>query len=920
MTRMIERWFPCKEVSDNSNAGWGSGNQERNLFTWFAARPAVQAKAAVICSLLNWPDDPTEQTRLQDLVRKALTGRYAAWDELTEQIHKDNPGGVRVLDPFSGRGMIPLEAARLGLASDGIDYSPVAALASHLLTDYPFRDWSKEPPLPFGQKPDEDLFGQSDEPRLLRDVRTVLDEVGRRFTESMSEYYPQVNGQQPWGYLWAVTLPCQECGRRFPLVGSYELRKASHKKATKKRAALHDPGQSFYIDVDRPSGTFTAVVHEGSPRRTPTLSATLKSDGRKAKGKSAICPFCDHPHPLDTHQRLAGEGLGQDALLVAADIDAVVGKSFRSPTDAEVAGATRATAALKAEKAFQPGIPAIPDEQIPLNNGATIRPSLYGAKTYGDLMVDRQTLGFIRLARAIRTVGEELSTTGLSDDYSRALVGFAAAQAVRKLKYSTRGANIQKKPDGSVMVNHIFVNESTIAFSYDFIEVGLGDGPGTWASMQSGGLSTLKGLFDGLRGVPTAVMQGSATSLPFRSSTMTAVVTDPPYDAMVYYSDSSDLFYAWLKRALGGLYPELTVTSDPRGLQDKTDELIVKEHGKAPDEHRDRAHYDTGLAKVFAESRRVIEDDGLVTIVFGHGEPEVWQRLLASIHGAGLVLTGSWPANTEAGGQQGNANIKTTLTMSCRPATPDRPIGRKGTVEAAIKAEVKTRYPDWERWGLAPTDMLMAAAGPAMEIVGRYSEVLDVRGEPVDIATFLPLARAAVQEAMAIEVDHHPLETFDARTRFALWWVRLFRREVAPKSELRWQVLAASLDLADVRDLVPDTDKGCQFVTSRKFRGTVTSESSVIDVALALAAVSDQGKDAMGEVLAASGRDPQDAYLWAAVKYLADRLPDSDPDAIGFNRVLRSRDAIASAVGEIEVALVASEREQEEQAKQSRLF
>ena len=47
MTRMIERWFPCAEVSANSDTGWGSGNTERNLFTWFAARPTAQAKAAI---------------------------------------------------------------------------------------------------------------------------------------------------------------------------------------------------------------------------------------------------------------------------------------------------------------------------------------------------------------------------------------------------------------------------------------------------------------------------------------------------------------------------------------------------------------------------------------------------------------------------------------------------------------------------------------------------------------------------------------------------------------------------------------------------------------------------------------------------------------------------------------------------------
>ncbi|MBK8332617.1 MAG: hypothetical protein IPL07_09580 [Acidimicrobiaceae bacterium] len=70
-----------------------------------------------------------------------------------------------------------------------------------------------------------------------------------------------------------------------------------------------------------------------------------------------------------------------------------------------------------------------------------------------------------------------------------------------------------------------------------------------------------------------------------------------------------------------------------------------------------------------------------------------------------------------------------------------------------------------------------------MEVVGRYSAVLDARGEAVDISTFLPMARAAVQEGMAIEVDHHPLDTFDARTRFALWWARLYGRDTVAKSK-----------------------------------------------------------------------------------------------------------------------------------------
>ena len=148
MTRMIERWFPCQEVSENSESGWGSGNSEANLFTWFAKRPLAQAKAAVLCSLLPWPDESSEQQRLQQLVRRALSGYNEAHEEITKELKSIYPNGCSILDPFSGRAMIPLEAARLGVTAWGIDYSPSATTAGRLLADYPLRDWSRERPLP----------------------------------------------------------------------------------------------------------------------------------------------------------------------------------------------------------------------------------------------------------------------------------------------------------------------------------------------------------------------------------------------------------------------------------------------------------------------------------------------------------------------------------------------------------------------------------------------------------------------------------------------------------------------------------------------------------------------------------------------------------------------------------------------------
>ncbi|MEZ5116076.1 MAG: hypothetical protein R2737_07395 [Candidatus Nanopelagicales bacterium] len=908
MTRMIERWFPCAEVSQSVEKGWGLGRAEKAVFPWFAARPPAQAKAAVICSLLPWPQDEQERKRLQDIVRRAMTGRYEASAEVRREILKANPGGASVLDPFSGRGILPLEAARLGLESVGIDYSPVAALASQLLCTYPFVDWSAEPSIQFA---DEAALASAtggatarnaqsmfeSEPlgaRLLRDVATVLAEVGRRQAKAMEHLYPASEGRLPWGYLWAVTIPCQECGRRFPLVGSYNLRLPSELKRRGTANREYDAGQSFYIDGDPATGSFRAVVHDGTPVRTPTLSSPLR-EGKRTRGKSAICPFpdCGHVHSLDTHQRLAGEGQGNDVLLVVAEVGDKQ-KWYREPTNAELAATGQAAKELGSCKPFSPILPAVPTEQIPLNNGATIRPSLYGAKTYGDLMCPRQTLSTVSLCQAIGDVAADLRRMGVSADYVDALAGYAAACVAKKIRYSTRGATLYV---ANQQVTDIYLNEGAIAFSYDFFETGIGEGAGTWGSVSANLISTLKNITSEIRGHPARISRASATNLPLADSSLTAVVTDPPYDSMVYYSDSSDLVYSWLKRALANTRPEMAITADARGLQEKTLEIIVKEHGKAPGEHRNREHYDRLISESFVEMRRVIPGDGLVTIVFGHGDPEVWQRLLAAIMSAGLVMTGSWPARTESGGQQGKANIETTLTMSCRPAAANRPDGMKASVEAEVRAEVMSRIELWEKSGLAPTDMLMASAGPAMEVVGRYERVLDIAGEPVDPTEYLVVARRAVQEDARIEIDHHPLDTFDARTRYALWWVQLFGKNETAKSEMRWQTLAADMDLAAVRDLMFETSKGVRFTDSAKFKGLIGHESAVIDVTLAMAGAWAEGMDAVGAVLAASGRE-DDPYLWAAVKFLSNRLPESDPDAIAWTKIIRNQSGVtASARG-----------------------
>ena len=108
------------------------------------------------------------------------------------------------------------------------------------------------------------------------------------------------------------------CGRRFPLTGSLILRPPVLRK--------NDPGQSYRIVTNNDAGTFNVEVHEGSPVASPSIV----SIGGK-RGKAAICSFCGHAHVLDVITRLMTDGLGEDQMLVVADLDDTFSKSFRAP-------------------------------------------------------------------------------------------------------------------------------------------------------------------------------------------------------------------------------------------------------------------------------------------------------------------------------------------------------------------------------------------------------------------------------------------------------------------------------------------------------------------------------------------------------------------------------------------------------------
>ena len=883
--RMIERWFPCDAVNKSVATPEGSGRSEQAIFTWFAARPVAQARAAVLTTLL--PDDE----RLRPLVEKAvLKGDAPTLSRLADLIRREFTGNRPVLlDPFSGRGMIPLEAARLGLTSAGFDYSSVAVLASRLLADFPFRQWDEEPSLPFSG-PDVARSELSSEPRLLADVRMLLKEVGDRVRKAVGPFYPtNSDGAFPWGYLWAVTIPCDACARRFPLVGSLVLRHP-YKRS-------EDAGQSLRIVTD--GDRWYTEVLDGPP----TQPATFSSEDRR--GKSARCPFCQHIHSLDNVKSKGWAGQYQDEPLLAADIRGDTRKVFRKLRTAEIEAVRRASEFVPEGFGRRS---AIPDEMIPRGNEDTVRASGYGYRTYGQLMNHRQALQFVETARAIRCCHHEMVGAGLSGEYAATLACYAAANLVRRIRRATRGAKLLSHGDSEgseqnrVQVDHIFADESKVSFQFDYFETGPGIGPGTWDSVAETGLQSLARHLRSLTGKPGRFRQASAMAIPVRDGTIDAVVTDPAYYNMIDYCDASDLFYVWLKRALFDIVPDLFAHD---GLQDKTEEIIVKRGGSNKQDHRTREFYESSLSQAFGEIRRVLRPDGTLVVVFGHSDPDAWVRLIKALQDAGFVVTSTWPARTESA-NTGVASIRVTVTIGCRIAPANRPVATAAQVDREVADVIRQRVAQWGREGLSFGDQVMAAYGPAMEVYGRYSRILqpDAGESQAPIERYISAASAAVRDAVAMRIDTMPLDTFDPLTRFAVFWMRLYGRSVVNKSEARFLAQADNLRLDSVRDgLLLESKAGYRLTLDSPSR-PISSSTPTFDVVRAMASAwGSGGSDAVGRVLADAQRAADDPHIWAVVGELARLLPQSDRDSRAFNGIQRSTDSVQRTARGLEATI-----------------
>ena len=792
--RLIEVDLPIKRISAESRREKSIRHGHiSTLHVWWARRPLAACRSVIAASLWVDPADELAPATYRAAVLKALVqfanaaaahrptfellgstyGRWKAlaedsdaqsatamraalldvigivssWDAVSNQAVLDlmdaltsasadlgSRPGVRplVFDPFAGGGAMPLEALRVGADAFASDLNPVAVLLNRVMLEY----------------------APASTVSLANEVRAWGKRVGERLATKLADLYPaDQDRSKPIAYLWARTIRCEgpACGKAVPLVRSFWLTKRASGAVGIRMELAKDSSVPRFVVVDGPK---SAEVATGTVRRG-----------------AAICPWCQHTNPVARVREQISQSFGgaDSAVMLAVVVERTNGtRGYRSPADRDLEAVEVAKTRVAQIRQSDPD--RFPTEILPPRGTLGFRVQAYGMTRFEHLFNARQLLTLTALAEELRLVESESGSEPLAATLSLALG-----------RLQDLNTSLSRWADTVVGAN---AGQNRLSMTWDFAEAAPLAGAGaSWDGQVEWIARVIDGIANGIRRRGT-VAQAPAQTHPLPDDSAQLLATDPPYYDAFGYSDLSDLFFVWLKRASlrpTERFPQLGAD----GKTPKSLEIVVNPSasadGRGPKDH-DWFYSQMRLA--FAEARRVVEPGGIGVIVFAHKDTKSWEALLSGVIDAGWTVTGSWPIDTERPNRQraiGSAALASSVHLVCRPREDasgrvrEDEVGDWREVLIALPKRIHEWLPRLADEGVVGADAIFACLGPALEVFSRYSRVEKVSGETVGLREYLEQVWAAVsKEALSMifrDADTAGLEQDARLTAMWLWTI-----------------------------------------------------------------------------------------------------------------------------------------------------
>lgn len=762
---LIEEWLPAAAIGVECMRERGSASAlapHTYLHVWWARRPLTAARAAVLGSLLpaDFPRDVFERLLgfgrpSGDLVRirrlmdagVRIQGGFGVGRAFTRGLQERDldqahaamqvlwGDDVAVIDPMSGGGSIPLEAARIGVRSLANEYNPVACSVLEATTDYPFR------------------YG----PELAERARHWGHDWLKRIEPRLASFFPKRKDGLVHAYIYARTVPCPDTGHHTPLVPDWSL--------LKPKSGLRIVAEPV---VDKSSGTWGIRVRELGDGRGQLRQAPMPSY-KKGKGVSLFTGNVI-PGEYIKAKALAGE---MGSRLYAVAVKTPQGLTFGPPEQADLEAIAAAELQLAKHRVRWEQENVIPTELYP-EVSSDPRPRAYGMPRWADMFSARQLLGMGVLVEELRGLHSEIVKK--EGEERGAAVEHLLAFAVDKfLNYNSILASwhAPRSVMRSVFDRHDFAWKSTFA---EMAPCGAGSGIAWAIDNVLDSWEKLAGLARSEVAHPVRITLGSATALPgLTDGSIAAVVVDPPYDDNVQYSELADFFYVWLKRTQGHRHPDWFATY----LCDHDEEAVVnisrfRDEGEAAKAAKEKArtHYRDLMTGTFRECYRVLQEDGVLTVMFTHKKQEAWEALFTSLIRSGFTITATWPIKTESEHSLHQAKKNAAQSTVFLVARKRDSKAGTGYFDRAMQQEIRQRAESaadrLQKEGLNAVDQLVGSFGPALEVYSRYAEVRTDTGEEVGVDRAIDIASDAVSNWRIQQLAARGLQGVEPEGKFAL--------------------------------------------------------------------------------------------------------------------------------------------------------
>ena len=786
--KLIEVALPLPEINDASSFDKrpGIGPHPKGIHHWWARLPLPCARAVLFASVVTDPeDDPAwkgksvekqdaERERLFGIVRKLMGKKLheqpAVYEEARKEMLKHCDGKLPpVLDPFSGGGSIPLEAARLGFPAHAADLNPVAVLLNKCNLELAPR-WAGKPPV----NPDDRrrIGGAQAWPGahgLAADVRYYGRLTRARAQEKIGYLYPKVRLPKEHGggdanviaWLWARTVASQDPaakGAHVPLLSTYWVCTA--------------PGKLAWLEpiVNRQAGTYQFEVRTGTPNDKAAVRAGTKL-GRGAKFK---CLFSGQP--LDeAHIKREGQAGRLGFRLVAIVAEGQRTRAYLTPTPEH-------------EHAAQVPVPDdVPHEEMAYDP-RNIWCIGYGLKRFDDLFTPRQLTALVTLSDFVGAAKTDIERDAVSsglkqpdaEEYAQAVVTFLAL-ALSRCADSNNSLCRWDNTNAGQRVKNLFGRQA-IPMLWDFAEANiLGETSVCWENAVELTSSCIGAIVCGPPTVGTARQLDAAASSDGLGKLL--VSTDPPYYDNISYAGLSDFFYVWLRRTLNVVYPDLFSTV----LVPKMHELTASPERFDGDKARAKQHFEAGFRSAFTGLRDRLDMRFPLTVYYAFKQEDEedsggddlessatlslttgWETLLEALISSGFSITATWPVRASQAWRMvsmGTNALASYIVLACRPRPADAPrVGRNAFV-AELKRELPPALRHLQQGNVAPVDFAQAAIGPGMSVFSRYSAILESSGKAMTVRTALGLINGLKDELLGESV-----EELDKDTRWAVTW------------------------------------------------------------------------------------------------------------------------------------------------------